>query len=155
MLCVIWLDGKYCRWNCTAATLEPIRWIHLHRECLKTSFICYFIVTVKKLIWPVVLFIFLFMVTSRGTIFICSAGFIEHFSVTWKAYFNYSFLYIMKTVSSLWCSVLYCCHMITKIYLFEAKINWLVYWFLLGLCKLAGIGFIVFTSTCSGVNKIK
>ena len=82
MLCVIWLDRKYCRWNCTAATLEPIRWIHLHRECLRTSFICYFIVTVKKLIWPVVFLTFLFMVTSRGTIFICSAGFIEHFSVT-------------------------------------------------------------------------
>ena len=49
--------------------------INLHRECCKTSFTHYFIVTAKNLIWPVVFFVFLFMVTGRGIIFICSTTF--------------------------------------------------------------------------------
>ena len=46
--------------------------ISLHWECRKTSFTRCFIVTAKNLIWLVVFFIFLFMVTGREIIFICS-----------------------------------------------------------------------------------
>ena len=69
--CVIWLDRKHCRWTCAMTTLYID--ICLHRQYRKTSFICCLIVTAKNLIWPMIFFIFLFMVTSRGIIFICSA----------------------------------------------------------------------------------
>ena len=72
MLCVIWLDWKYCGWTCATATLYIN--IYLHRECCKTTFTHCFIVTSKKLIWLVFFFIFLFMVTSRQIIFICSTA---------------------------------------------------------------------------------
>ena len=36
ILCVIWLDRKYCRWNCATARLKSIHQIHLHREFCKT-----------------------------------------------------------------------------------------------------------------------
>ena len=39
-------------------TLEPMHDIHLHRERGKTSVIRCFIVTAKKLIWPVVFLFF-------------------------------------------------------------------------------------------------
>ena len=70
MLCVIWLDRKHCRWTCATTTLHID--IYLHGEYRKTSFICCLIVTTENLIWPVVFFIFLFMVTGRG-IFFCRA----------------------------------------------------------------------------------
>ena len=50
LLCVTWLDMKYCRWNC--ATTHNALNSFLLRECCKTSFICCFIVTAKNLIWP-------------------------------------------------------------------------------------------------------
>ena len=58
LLCVIWLDRKYCRWNCATARLESIHKVHLHREFHKTSFVVVFSVTAKNLIWPVVFLIF-------------------------------------------------------------------------------------------------
>ena len=39
LLCVIWQDTKYYRWNCATATLNQYINIYLHRECCKTSFI--------------------------------------------------------------------------------------------------------------------
>ena len=48
--------------------------IYLHRESCNASFIHYLIVTAKNLIELVVFFIFLFMLTSRGIIFIWSPG---------------------------------------------------------------------------------
>ena len=72
---IIWLDRKHCIWNCAEATFEPIHYhLFLHRKCYETSFICCFTLTAESLIWPVFFFlIFLFMVTGRWIIFICSA----------------------------------------------------------------------------------
>ena len=32
-LCVLWLDTKYCRWNCATVTLEPIHYRNSLRKC--------------------------------------------------------------------------------------------------------------------------
>ena len=32
-LCVLWLDTKYCRWNCATVTLEPIHYRNSRRKC--------------------------------------------------------------------------------------------------------------------------
>ena len=58
LLCVVWLDRKYCRWNCNGNTSTNTLYSVLHREPHKISFICCFMVTAKNLIWPVV-FLFL------------------------------------------------------------------------------------------------
>ena len=58
MLCVVWLDTKYCRWNCNSNTWTNTLNSVLHREYHKTSFIHCFIVTAKNLIWPVVFLFF-------------------------------------------------------------------------------------------------
>ena len=72
MLCCIsyifWLDRKCSGWNCGNIWTNTLTFIYAE----KTNFICCFIVIAENLIWPVV-FIFLFMATSRGIIFICSA----------------------------------------------------------------------------------
>ena len=70
LLCVIWLDRKYCKWNC--ARLEPIHQIHFYIENIIR------LVLFVVFLWPLKpkltsdFFIFLFMVTSRGIIFVCS-----------------------------------------------------------------------------------
>ena len=75
MLCVIWLDRKYCRWTCATATLYINT--YLHRECPKTSFIrpfySLFYCDRRKFNLTGAFSVFLFMVTSRR-IFICSAA---------------------------------------------------------------------------------
>ena len=67
---------KLCNGNTWTNTLNSL----LHRECCKTSFICYFLVAAEDLIWPV-FFIFLFMVTGREITLICSTALVSRPSV--------------------------------------------------------------------------
>ena len=95
-MCVIWLGGKYCRWNCATPSLEQIHSIHLHRECCKTNFIWYFPCDRRKFNLTGRFFIFLFTVTGEEIIFICSTCTRLHgmpIKIKWKmeAYFTLNF----------------------------------------------------------------
>ena len=70
-MCVIWLHRKHCRWTCATTTFYIN--IYLHREYRKTSFFLLSYCDRRKFNLTVGFFIFLFMVTGRGIIFICSA----------------------------------------------------------------------------------
>ena len=69
---------KLCNGNTWTNTLNSL----LHRECCKTCFICYFLVTAEDLIWPV-FFIFLFMVTGKEITFICSTALVSRPYLAW------------------------------------------------------------------------
>ena len=81
LLCVMWLDKKY-RWNCIGNTwTNTLTFIYIE-NVIKTSFICFFIVTAKNLIWLVVFWSFYWW-WSAEEYFICSTVFILYGTQMW------------------------------------------------------------------------
>ena len=83
---------------------------------------------------------------SISQIFILKNIFIEHYSeAAWKAIFNYSFPYILKSILTLRRSCWYGYHMKTKVWRFGGKSGVIVFHFdikrflLTGLCEFSSI----------------
>ena len=77
LLCIIWLDRKYCRWHCATATHEPIQQIHFYVENIVRLVYSLFYCDHRIFNSTGGFFVFLFMVTGWETILICSATLLE------------------------------------------------------------------------------